>query len=607
MDTQYASPISDKSSFESSLDQSPLSASGFGPSSAGVTLPAPAFQLKASSGSLHSPNATRNTNQLPAQLKSGIESMSGIDMSDVTVNYNSDQPAQLNAHAFAQGSEIHLGPGQEKHLPHEAWHVVQQKQGRVQPTTEVNGKSINDNPQLEREADSMGDKATQLRSITEKSPAKRVSHEIQLKQLKAKGKTLQAKKIDTNGGTWDTAKYKVKDQRGINGSGKAVHAVGAEIKLQFEPNELVEADNIGITQTVKTMKSSAGDPKKLSTPSYVSKRNQKLSLTSKEGDEGRAIDQGDNSVVPNTNPMYAVENTATQVSKTPTDVKPVAANGFGEHGYRKKVGNAFKTKKAWIYDGPTRLIEFPKQQYEHTFEATALVLDGPMKDTYLGSVEWGWSSDTKEKPSLKNLKMVRSGTPTGDFMKAAKKWNDATFKQGGKEYDTVDLPLATSESGTQTANSMKTNAIWKRLQTLKTQAKGLNPKQATDKTNQGFEIKALEAELAKRKVKVFVKINSDEDWFGDEVKVTLTNPKTGKSVSLPYKTLDDGESGSFYFDLQKLLPLGGPLTIEVVDVDGPFDSNDHIGKFNWQAPYTPKKKNLKKGAADYDVSVKFQN
>ncbi|HAP61901.1 MAG TPA: hypothetical protein DCR93_21180, partial [Cytophagales bacterium] len=32
------------------------------------------------------------------------------------------------------GTDIHLAPGQQKHLPHEAWHVVQQKQGRVKPT-----------------------------------------------------------------------------------------------------------------------------------------------------------------------------------------------------------------------------------------------------------------------------------------------------------------------------------------------------------------------------------------------------------------------------------------------------------------------------------------
>ncbi len=78
----------------------------------------------------------RRSNQtgLPDSLKGGIESLSGISMDHVKVHYNSAAPAQLNAHAYAQGSEIHLGPGQERHLPHEAWHVVQQAQGRVRPT-----------------------------------------------------------------------------------------------------------------------------------------------------------------------------------------------------------------------------------------------------------------------------------------------------------------------------------------------------------------------------------------------------------------------------------------------------------------------------------------
>ncbi|HAA17208.1 MAG TPA: hypothetical protein DCE41_38045, partial [Cytophagales bacterium] len=71
---------------------------------------------------------------LPGSLKSGIESLSGLAMDDVSVHHNSDKPAQLQAHAYAQGTDIHLAPGQEQHLPHEAWHVVQQKQGRVQPT-----------------------------------------------------------------------------------------------------------------------------------------------------------------------------------------------------------------------------------------------------------------------------------------------------------------------------------------------------------------------------------------------------------------------------------------------------------------------------------------
>ncbi|MGG8497002.1 DUF4157 domain-containing protein [Tenacibaculum sp. TC6] len=102
-----------------------------------------------------------NNTGLPDTLKSGIENISGYSMDDVQVHYNSGKPAQLNAHAYAQGTDIHVASGQEQHLPHEAWHVVQQKQGRVQPTMSLNGAQINDNVGLETEADVMGNKALQ--------------------------------------------------------------------------------------------------------------------------------------------------------------------------------------------------------------------------------------------------------------------------------------------------------------------------------------------------------------------------------------------------------------------------------------------------------------
>ncbi len=103
---------------------------------------------------------SENDTGLPDQLKSGIESLSGYSMDDVRVHYNSSRPAQLQAHAYAQGSDIHIASGQEKHLPHEAWHVVQQKQGRVKPTVQLKGKiRVNDKPDLEKEADVMGEKA----------------------------------------------------------------------------------------------------------------------------------------------------------------------------------------------------------------------------------------------------------------------------------------------------------------------------------------------------------------------------------------------------------------------------------------------------------------
>lgn len=110
-----------------------------------------------------------NTSQngLPNALRSGIENLSGMAMSDVQVHYNSSKPAQLRAHAFAQGNQIHVAPGQERHLPHEAWHVVQQKQGRVKPTAQLKkGIAVNDEPALEREADVMGAKAARLGDST---------------------------------------------------------------------------------------------------------------------------------------------------------------------------------------------------------------------------------------------------------------------------------------------------------------------------------------------------------------------------------------------------------------------------------------------------------
>ncbi|MEM8570631.1 MAG: DUF4157 domain-containing protein [Pseudomonadota bacterium] len=96
-----------------------------------------------------------------AELSAGIEALSGVSMEGVQVHRNSPQPAAIGALAFAQGRDIHLGPGQEQHLPHEAWHVAQQATGRVKPTAMVNGVAVNDNAALETEADVMGARALQ--------------------------------------------------------------------------------------------------------------------------------------------------------------------------------------------------------------------------------------------------------------------------------------------------------------------------------------------------------------------------------------------------------------------------------------------------------------
>ncbi|MHB8206063.1 eCIS core domain-containing protein [Mucilaginibacter sp.] len=161
------------------------------------------FQLKAAipngiASSEIQPVQRKNDTGLPDNLKAGVENLSGFSMDDVKVHYNSDKPAQLKAFAYAQGTDIHIASRQEKHLPHEAWHVAQQKQGRVQATTQMKGNvAVNDDKMLETEADVMGNKAFQLvnygiedNSQLRVQPPVTNSHVQQITQLKERNKVV---------------------------------------------------------------------------------------------------------------------------------------------------------------------------------------------------------------------------------------------------------------------------------------------------------------------------------------------------------------------------------------------------------------------------------
>ena len=99
---------------------------------------------------------------LPAALRAGVQTLSGLDMGGVRVHLDSSRPAVIGALAYAQGNDIYLGPGQQAHLPHEAWHVVQQMQGRARAGVQARGLPLNDDAGLEHEADAMGALAVAL-------------------------------------------------------------------------------------------------------------------------------------------------------------------------------------------------------------------------------------------------------------------------------------------------------------------------------------------------------------------------------------------------------------------------------------------------------------
>ena len=108
-----------------------------------------------------------NNTGIPDVVKQRMEDSFGTDFSSVRVHPESSKAPEVGALAYTQGTDIHFAPGQFKPdtsagqqlLGHELTHVIQQAEGRVQPTTEISGMPVNDNVALEHEADVMGNRA----------------------------------------------------------------------------------------------------------------------------------------------------------------------------------------------------------------------------------------------------------------------------------------------------------------------------------------------------------------------------------------------------------------------------------------------------------------
>lgn len=109
----------------------------------------------------------RKSNSMPEVVQEKMESAFKADFSNVKI-HEGNKAESVGALAYTQGDEIHFAQGKYKPdtqsgqelLGHELAHVVQQRQGRVQPTGDVNGVPLNDEPALEKEADRLGAKAS---------------------------------------------------------------------------------------------------------------------------------------------------------------------------------------------------------------------------------------------------------------------------------------------------------------------------------------------------------------------------------------------------------------------------------------------------------------
>jgi Domain of unknown function (DUF4157) len=436
-------------------DLSQLSAVGSEQESTGQSKAAPAFQLTAGDA----PPAQRKAagGGLPEDLVNGFKAATGHDLSDVIVHYNSDKPAQVGALAYAQGNDIYLGPGQEKHVDHEAAHLVQQREGRVQANAAVKGMAVNNSKSLESEADALATRARQMKAAPA-AGAQAGGYQSKALQMRAdtrgpmqmKGGVAQMK-IDTKFGEWHDDTYATKTDGGL---------MGVEMLLRFKPKAGVNAESIGLTQSVRTIRNkavsypnkdawyanraiSAKDSKTLDSSARVQVSD------SSETDEGTRIDRLKNRNTPiygsaNLGAGQTLADTPESNNSTsdPTKVGDPSgvANTTYQTGYYYTASGTLKERDASLYDNPMLLSSDVSKDSGQIFETTALALKGSQAGTYYGSVRWGWRSDSAGKHETIPFEVVSEGVPSSTFLASAQVWNGSKDPSGG---ETVDLPIDT--------------------------------------------------------------------------------------------------------------------------------------------------------------------
>lgn len=400
----------------------------------------------------------KNETGMPTDLKSGLENLSGQNLSGVKVHRNSSKPAAIQAHAYAQGQDIHLGPGQEKHLPHEGWHVVQQMQGRVKPTIQKKNALINDNAGLEREADVMGAKAIQMKASPNQNSSENTAPILQ-KRTNSNKTNAPIQMVKSNWGEFKEKNY------------NAVLTHGANIEIEFHPRkDKVDATKIGLTQTVNNK---LGSNDFSLNPTRAEQR-----VKAGEG-KGSRIDR----ISTNQNPIYG--GNMPSVGDTLKDTTTGSNAQIGWHYFDHSSGTAVeKTKEAILKDKPT--MPGSSNNSSQTFETVALAIKGTQKDQYMGSVEWGWKKDGSGTFSLLPFVLKTDSSPTAGFFNAGELWNSS--KAQGTIEVSADPATAYKWSGGFVADSYtlpKTTTVTLEAEGAYTMGPGYNKVKITSGTKIG--------------------------------------------------------------------------------------------------------------------------
>lgn len=231
--------------------------------------------------------------------------------------------------------------------------------------------------------------------------------------------------LPTSGGNWEAPVYNLQS---------VGNARGADIKLEFHPNNTVNATKIALIQTAKAINNGAvtyiGDPTRQQHGIQAGDAIE-TDATTHETDEGTHIDMEGTS----DNPIYAVDTNSLAAGGTLTSA--ATSSTWGQHGWKYVDGTGtVQTQEAKLNDTPIQ--PNVATNSSNIFEVAAVAIEGAQKDTYYGSVRWGWRTDAAGNHTQLPLEVVSQGVPSSSFMKAGEMWNNGTTASGGA---TIDMPL----------------------------------------------------------------------------------------------------------------------------------------------------------------------
>ncbi len=306
----------------------------------------------------------------------------------------------MGAEAFATGDHVAFAGAPGLHTAaHEAAHVIQQRGGVA-----LKGGVGEVGDPYERHADQVADLVVRGESA-----------EALLDQMAgggaAGGGAVQRAAVVTTYGTFKDESYTAVEHDHKK--------VGADITISFDPAHPANAKKIGLMQSQTSIQNGAA---RLMHP----------------GDAGKSVTNGNaagaqhDTRFGDNNPVYGAPRLAAGkgLADTPMSAAPageavaLSQNSTYELGYRYQEQANWKTQKARMWDRPQ--LPGAGNNSSQTFETTALALDGADKDTYYGSVSWGWKIDNDGNFTMLPLTKVSDAKPSENFTEPAKKWNQFT-------------------------------------------------------------------------------------------------------------------------------------------------------------------------------------